>query len=214
MNYNEEIWKPVYLENFKQSYEVSNKGRVRRGNRILKNTLTKKGYCRVILTTPQNVKNMPIHRLVKFSFEPVENPEIYDVHHRDRIKTNNELYNLQMLTRKEHRKLEMKIGNNKVGLYGKKSLFFKGLTGIFNKEGYLLNVFEGKYDIELNGFDTAHVSKVILGKYKQHKGFIFKRFPKKHKPEIGKQYDLNDPMFEKTIKKKKPKREVQLAFKF
>jgi hypothetical protein len=216
LNHNEEIWKPVYLEEFKHIYEVSNQGRVRKGNFIRKEVLDKKKYKVVNLYNGKYVKNMRIHRLVKFSFEPVENPENYQIHHRDGQRQNNNLYNLQQLTHKEHLELEMKKGNNRAGMCGKKSLRFMGIIGKFDKQGYLINFYEGLYDLESNVYYGRSVYDVINKRKKSHRGFFWKRFPKKHKPIIGNQYDMNDPMFEKTIKKnkKKPKKIVQLAFKF
>lgn len=38
---------------------------------------------------------------------------IYDVHHKDGDKTNNNLSNLQILTRSEHQKLHWKLNKNK-----------------------------------------------------------------------------------------------------
>lgn len=213
MYYNEEIWKPIYLEEFKHLYEVSNKGYVCKIGKCKETEKTKghlnKGYrC----FTFNNGKKVRVHRTVKFSFEPTENPEIYAVHHRDGNKENNDLSNLQILTHKEHNELEMKIGNNRIGLYGKKSLAFKGLIGNFNKEGYLLNIFQGAFELKLNGFYYKSVYKVVVGKLKTHKGFPFRRFPKDEEPQIGKKYDLEDLLPKTEIKKSE--KEVQMAFKF
>ena len=214
LNYNEEIWKPVYLEEYKHLYDVSNQGRVRRGNFIRKEVLDPKEYRIVTLYNGKHSKRMRIHRLVKFSFEPTENPEQYDVHHRDGKRSNNKLYNLQKLTPKEHLELEMKKGNNRAGVYGKKSIRFMGFIGQFDKQGYLINIYEGAYDLKINGYDPRRVYASINKRRKSHRGFFWKRFPKKHNPIIGNQYDLNDSMWDKTIKKRKPEKMVQMAFKF
>jgi hypothetical protein len=209
-----EIWKPVYLKEFEDLYEVSNKGNVRRDRRMLKPTLTKEKYHQVKLCNGKNKKTMMLHRLVKLTFDPIDNPEQYHVHHRTPDKLNNNLYNLQYLTPREHTYLEIKKGTNRIGNIGKKSLCFKGIIGKFNKEGFLLNTYEGTYDLETNGYIHSKVYKVINKNGNTHKGYMWKRFPKKHKPEIGKQYDLNDPMFDRTIKKTKKQPIVQMAFKF
>ena len=56
LNYNEEIWKPVYLEEFKHLYEVSNHGNVRKENHIKKPYL-KKGYKYLTLTNKNKRKH-------------------------------------------------------------------------------------------------------------------------------------------------------------
>lgn len=214
MEAKKEIWKPVYLKEYKNIYEVSNTGYVRKGNFVTKGNLNNQKYRRIVLKNGEFKRTIAVHRLVKFTFEPVENPELYDIHHRDRVKDNNNLPNLQSLTKKEHIELEIKLGNNKIGKYGKKNLRFKGLIGCFNKEGYLINIYEGSFDLKISGFDPTRVYKVINKIRKTHKGYIWKRFPKKHKPEVGKQYDMSDPMFDRTIKKTKKQPIVQMAFKF
>jgi hypothetical protein len=214
MYYNEEIWKPVYLEEYKHLYEVSNKGKVRRGNFIRKNFSCPKKYEYIVLYNKKFLKRIGINRLVFFSFNRTENPEQYEIHHRDGNRQNNHLYNLQKLTSKEHVELERKKGNNKVGLYGKKSLRFMGLSGQFDKKGYLLNVYEGASDLRSNGFDPRNVYAVINKTRRYHQGFIWNRFPKEETPIVGKQYDMNDPIWDQTIKKKKSEKMFQMAFKF
>jgi hypothetical protein len=214
MYYNEEIWKPVYLEEYKHLYEISNKGRVRRGNYIRKEVLDSTKYKSVILYNGKRYKNVRIHRLVFFSFNSTENPEQYQIHHRDGKRDNNHLYNLQKLTTKEHIELERKRGNNKTGLCGKMNTNFKGMNGQFDKKGYLLNFYDGSSDLKTNGFQPKSVCAVINKTRRYHRGFIWKRFPKEETPIVGKQYDMADPMWDQTIKKKKSEKMVQTAFKF
>lgn len=219
LNYNEEIWKPVYLEKFKHLYEVSNKGNVRRiGGKILKLNRAGRGgqknYLGVKLCNNKLKKDVLVHRLVKITFDPIENHSDFDVHHRDDIKHNNNLYNLQYLSKKDHAVLGFKKGINKIGKIGKNSLSFKGLTGQFNKQGHLVNIFEGKYDLKSNGYNPTTVYKVINNNKESYRGFLWKRFPKENTPIIGNQYDMEDPMWEKTISKKKLKKMIQMAFKF
>jgi hypothetical protein len=104
-----EIWKEVL--GFEGFYEVSNSGQVkslpRNGTkkepRILKQTLNKYGYYRVNLQKPrkdltQNKNNLrSAHRLVAIAFIP--NPEKKpQVNHKNGIKTDNEVKNLEWVT--------------------------------------------------------------------------------------------------------------------
>lgn len=218
METNKEIWKPVYLKEYKHLYEISNKGKIRRKKEKtkLKGYIDRDGYHRVNLSNSGVKKMYLVHRLVKITFDPIEDYQKYHVHHRTPDKANNNFYNLQYLTSSQHNELERKKGTCKVGQIGKKSLRFKGLIGMFDKKGNLLNFYEGTQDLEASGYRNSVVYKCVSRFHLTYKGNYFRRFPKKHKPEIGKQYDLNDPMFIRMANKIKTssKKESQLAFKF
>lgn len=89
---NIEIWKKI---KFKPRYEVSNLGRVKNilTNRILKPCLSQ-GYLFVNLYP--NKKRYRIHFLVLSTFKPIKNKLI--INHKDGIKTNNILNNLEWCT--------------------------------------------------------------------------------------------------------------------
>ena len=84
----------------------------------------------------------------------------------------------------------------------------------------MLNVYNGRSDLEMNGYGNSAVYRAVNKEIKFYKGYVWRRFPKKYKPEIGKQYDTEDPIFDRALKKKNKKRnknkkkEYQMAFKF
>ena len=95
-----EEWKDV--RGFKGLYEVSNLGRVRDKNGLLKEYNTD-GYIRVCLKKTLNGKRISrcigVHRLVAQAFIP--NPHRYkEVNHKDENKSNNCVDNLEWCTRK------------------------------------------------------------------------------------------------------------------
>ena len=110
-----EVWK--YIKGFEGYYEVSTLGRVKSverfvksGNgakrlireKILKPMLDKDGYLRVNLKKQQKGKTVNIHRLVASSF--IENPEKKpQVNHKNGIKNDNSLHNLEWVTLSENR---------------------------------------------------------------------------------------------------------------
>ena len=109
----EEIWKPV---NEFPNYHISSFGNIINviTNKPLKPSL-KGGYLSVSLVNYTNRISFKIHRLVALTF--IENPENKsDVNHKDKNKLNNNVLNLEWMTRKEnniHRCLGINISNNK-----------------------------------------------------------------------------------------------------
>lgn len=139
----EEQWKDI--KGYEGLYEVSNLGNVRSLDRTVKRgqgytikegrVLTpfyeeKKGYYQVVLAKDGKAKTYRVHRLVAVAF--LENPNNYtDVNHKDEVKTNNNVDNLEWCTRKYNnnygtkpertRKAMMGNTNGKKAWYTKRS---------------------------------------------------------------------------------------------
>lgn len=105
-------------------YEVSNYGRVksfkRKTPKILKPAVNHAGYLFVALSKDGKVKQYKVHRLVLMTFNPIENMEELQVNHKDEIKTNNHLDNLEWVTPLENtrygtgiQRKAQKLKNNK-----------------------------------------------------------------------------------------------------
>lgn len=95
-----EIWKKI-----DDDYEVSDKGRIRHGMRVLSGSVHKDNYILVTL----HGKQQPIHRIVAKAFIP--NPDNKpEVNHIDGNKMNNATNNLEWVTSSENQTHAMKNG--------------------------------------------------------------------------------------------------------
>ena len=117
-----EIWKDI--EGYEGLYQISNLGRVKSLERrvkakkpgttqrikekIRKFSYTTEGYAYVVLSKEGVHKTILVHRLVANAFlTNIENKPI--VHHKDRQKRNNNLRNLEFLTKEEHMRAHKEI---------------------------------------------------------------------------------------------------------
>ncbi len=96
-------------------YQVSDQGRVRSLNRVLKPSPTAKGYMRVTIWVRGETKHRKIHQLVAEAFiGPC--PEGQEINHKNTDRSDNRAENLEYLTRKENAEHAIKQGrqNRKV----------------------------------------------------------------------------------------------------
>ena len=114
-----EVYKPIKGYD---RYFVSSMGRVARlkhGRLNQLNTYDNGGYCIVSISTSVGWKMKLVHRLVAEAFIP--NPDDKpDVNHKDEVRDNNLLENLEWLTHKEN--LNYGSHNKRVGIANSKAL--------------------------------------------------------------------------------------------
>jgi hypothetical protein len=108
-----EVWK---LYEDEPRYEVSTFGRVRhvKDLSIKYSKPDKIGYVYIQCKTKGKIKNLKVHRMVAITF--LENPNsLREVNHKDGVKTNNNLHNLEWCARKENI-----LHGHELGLYDMK----------------------------------------------------------------------------------------------
>lgn len=106
-DYEKEIWKQIGSS----TYDVSNMGRIRRGNKILAGSHHNDGYVFATIDGRQ----IPIHAFVAREFIP--NPKgLPEVNHKDGNKLNNSVENLEWTDRSGNQKHAVDLGLQPKGL--------------------------------------------------------------------------------------------------
>jgi hypothetical protein len=91
---NDEIWKDI--GGFEGRYRISNYGRVRNREGLVKSQRKRNGYYSVGLRDGKGRKHFSLHRLVADAFVKNKNPEAFkQINHRDENKENNRADNLE-----------------------------------------------------------------------------------------------------------------------
>ena len=110
-----EWWQPVV--GYERNYQVSTHGRVRSiitnfgrpRSRLLKPRTADSGYANVWLCLNSKVRRHFVHRLVMAAFIGPLPPE-KQVNHRDGVKANNHVYNLEYVTPSENHLHALRTG--------------------------------------------------------------------------------------------------------
>ncbi len=153
-----EIWKDVV--GYEGLYKISNKGRVfsLRKNIICKQKLNYRGYPELRLYKNGLKKHYSIHRLVANAFIP-NNQNKPQVNHRDCIKTNNKVNNLEWATHFEN--IKHAVRNKLMSREGQRKLNEKDVLYIrkLRKRGMLIK------DIAINFNISCSAINHIVNSY-------------------------------------------------
>ena len=166
------IWKPVV--GYEGLYEVSNTGMVRsverdivnkngfithRQSRLLKARIIGRGYLSVALSKNNKVNYYSVHRLVAIAFIPNERNKI-QVNHKDGIKTNNNVSNLEWTSQSENMRHALDNFDNK---------HLKRVMILETKE-----IFKSLAECaRQKGLNQKCISECINGRNKTHKKYHF-----------------------------------------
>ncbi|WP_461206908.1 NUMOD4 domain-containing protein [Clostridium sp. DL1XJH146] len=184
-----ETWKDI--EGYKGFYQVSNLGNIRSLDRriiysdgrvfnykgkILRKTLNR-GYEYVKISKNSIVKTLKVHRLVALAFIP--NPlNLEQVNHKDEIKTNNGVNNLEWCTAKYNVNYgtgtERTKKNTDYKMIADKRRNKNGKTLYqYSLNGKLIKTYPAIREAARNGFDRGAIHRCIIGKVNSHKGYVF-----------------------------------------
>lgn len=179
----EEIWKVI--DGTMNNYEVSNFGRVRKNGKICKIGIKPSGYPQLSIGFVYGRHIVAIHRLVAAYFGGVpSNYAFLHINHKDGVKTNNRIDNLEWCTplENQHHRTEI-LGkhmrgdkNPMYGVKGKESPVFKGFIKMVNpKNGEVVKTFAGSGEAarDIGGIPSNIIR--VINKPRTYHGYLWKR---------------------------------------
>lgn len=166
-----EIWKDI--PGYEGLYQVSNLGRVKSliTGKKLKELNAATGYLQAVLYKNRIPKRFLIHRLVAETF--IKNPNKKPtVNHKNGVKHDNRLKNLEWATYKENMCHAFATGLNAGhdNKNNKKSI----PVAQYDKDMNLIKVYPSMNEAGRNGFRTEEICKCCKGKSKTTGGYIWK----------------------------------------
>jgi len=177
----QEQWKEI--TGSRGSYFASDQGRIKSrangGNRILKPYTNKQGYLVLGVRYKDERKTMRVHRLVAICFLEKTGP---DVNHKNGIKTDNRLENLEWVTKRENQ--QHAIAN---GLFKTRTIDMLSLAG-----EHLRTFISSREAERVMGIHNSTINRCCRGERKTASGYKW-AFVESDMSELKKALEGPDP---------------------
>lgn len=182
-----EVWKDVV--GYEGLYQVSNMGRIKslkykRRNipHITNYKPNQFGYIRVQLTKNGERKGMHVHRLVYEAFvgkvpkwiATAKGDERMEINHKDENKSNNCVWNLELITAKENVNYGTGIARRSKTQTNKRN---SKKVYQYTTCGELVKIWPSTMECNRNGFYFSNVAACCVGRRKHYKGFLWSYEP-------------------------------------
>lgn len=178
------VWRDVV--GYEGLYMVSSDGRVKslfRYKKELKLSLTNSGYYQIELFKNKTSKRYSVHRLVAQAFLPNPN-NLPCVNHKDEIKTNNKVENLEWCSYKYNQNygtcIQRRVESIDYSTFERKEIARRNgkkcnkLIFQFSKEGKYIQCFVSIKEAKTLNINASHISENAKGKRKTAGGFVWK----------------------------------------
>jgi hypothetical protein len=146
------------------------------GKRELGQRTDRRGYATCAISANGKTKTARVHRLVMEAFFPREDANQLDVNHKNGIKTDNRLENLEWVTRGEnhrHRYQALKQKHSMEGRHG--ALHHRSMAVVgFDAQGQKVCEFAALMDAQRAGYLASKISNCLSGKRATHKGLYWR----------------------------------------
>lgn len=179
-----DLWKDI--PNFEGLYQANTNGEIRSfyTNIILKQEISKNGYCKVMLCKNKQRKLLSVHRIIARTF--LKNyDEKLQVNHINGIKTDNRVENLEMVTAKENmiHSFKNKLQKPKTGeehplykKYGKENKTSKKVVQ-YDMNNNFIKIWDSIMDVErVLGINNSNISSCCNGNKKSAGGFKWEHY--------------------------------------
>lgn len=165
------------IKGYEGLYSITEDGRVftHYQNKYMKTFINNSGYEVASLVKDRKKKKHLVHRLVAEAY--LGDGEGKEVNHINSIKTDNNVNNLEWVTRKENVRHSIEQGNFNVELAQKKAKEAnKRKVAQYTLDGKLVAVFDSQKEAgEKTGSSPSKISLVVNGKRETHNNFIWRR---------------------------------------
>lgn len=150
-------------------YECSSKGEFRRGNRMLKTSAHEKGYRNIRVYKGGKQFTFRAHRLIFLTFVGLSPNQ--EINHKNGIKSDNSLDNLEVCTHSENILHAYKTGLQ-APQYGEKHKLSTPIVATNMLTGEVLN-FASQACAKRAGFNQGNIQAVLSGKRLHHKNYFW-----------------------------------------